>query len=308
MRKCKCGNDVANNAKFCPKCGYRFTGCLTKSLAWFFGIAIAFGLLIAIISNIGDGPNKPPVSPIPRPTPAASYVLPTKIELDARAERGPDGETFITGSTNLPDGIKLGIDILVGQKLGGQDYDVIVRNGQFRSAGFTKGEQPWPAGNYRVRILSIFNEAWQTPEVLSIVGKGGKNLHGKLFKATDPDVVDSDKELEEVRTISFPSFGLDPEAKAVHLVKTAILTVPGLGKSATNIQKNIALFMESPGVAPQPGKGWSATRGSGNSYAVTFDFLDGGKPAQAIWSVDLDTGTVKYVNKSAKLFSWTPKD
>jgi len=66
--------------------------------------------------------------------------------------------------------------------------------------------------------------------------------------------------------------------------------------------------MKSPGVEPQPGKGWSATKSSANSYSVAFDFLDGGKPTQAIWSVDLATGTVRYVNQAAKIFSWTPKD
>ena len=86
------------------------------------------------------------------------------------------------------------------------------------------------------------------------------------------------------------------------------LPIPGLGRSDTDIEKNITLFMKSPGVEPQPGKGWSATKGSANVYSVAFDFLDGGKPAQAIWSADLTTGAVKYVNQAAKAFSWTPKD
>jgi hypothetical protein len=274
-------------------------------LAWFIGITISFGMLVSIIGGCGSD-SQPEVSPASQPVPAVKYVLPAEIKLDARAERGPEGETFIVGSTNLPDAMRLGIDILVGQKTEAQDWHIVVRNGQFRSAGFTHGKQPYPAGSHRIRILSIFNEAWQSPQVLSIVGKGGKNLQGTMFKKTDPDVIDSDKQFEQVRTINFPP--LDLASKAIRLVKTAILTVPGLGKSATDIQENIALFMKAPGVAPQPGKGWNATRGSGNVYSVAFDFLDGGKPAQAVWSVDLDTGTVKYVNKSAKLFSWTPKD
>ena len=65
---------------------------------------------------------------------------------------------------------------------------------------------------------------------------------------------------------------------------------------------------KSLGVEPQPGKGWSATKISANVYSVAFDFLDGGKPAQAIWSADLTTGAVKYVNQAGKAFSWTPKD
>jgi hypothetical protein len=45
MRKCKCGNMVANNARFCPKCGHRFTSGCTMALAWFFGITIGLGIV-----------------------------------------------------------------------------------------------------------------------------------------------------------------------------------------------------------------------------------------------------------------------
>lgn len=307
VKKCQCGNDVANNARVCPKCGQRFTSGSVQFLAWFFGVLI--GVVILGVSLGGNGSrNQSQLSSASQPNPTATYVLPTEIKLDARAERGSEGEILIVGSTNLPDGMRLGVDILAGQKIEAQDWHLVVRNGLFRSAAFIKGKQLYPAGNHMVRFLSVFNGAWQIPQVLAIVGTGGKNLHGKLFKQTDPDVIDSDKELEQVRTINFPPFNPDPTWKAIHLVKTAVLTVPGLGRSATDIQENIALFMKAPGVAPEPGKDWSATKSSGNAYSVAFDFLDGGKPAQAIWSVDLSTGVVKYVNKSAKAFSWTPKD
>jgi hypothetical protein len=270
-----------------------------------FAIALAMCLVLAIIYSGGSGSNsKPEVSP----TPQVQYVLPAEIKLNVRAERGPEAETFIVGSTNLPDGMKLGVEIASERRIEAQDFEIFVRNGQFRSTGFTKNKQPYPAGDHKVVVLSYFNEAWQSPQVLSIVGKGGNNLKGKLFKKTDPDVIDSEKELQQIRTINFPPFDLDPSSKAIHSVKSAILTVPSLGKSATNIQENIAEFMKAPGVAPQPGKSWSAIKGNGNAYSVVFDFLDGGKPAQAVWSVDMNTGTVKYVNEAAKIFSWTPKD
>jgi hypothetical protein len=50
MRKCECGNDVANNARVCPKCGYRFTSGLVKAV-WFLGIVIGLGLLGAMIGK-----------------------------------------------------------------------------------------------------------------------------------------------------------------------------------------------------------------------------------------------------------------
>ena len=83
--------------------------------------------------------------------------------------------------------------------------------------------------------------------------------------------------------------------------------MPGRGRSATNVQENIDLFMKSPGLSL--GKGWSAKAEQGKTYVVTFDFKDGkAGPAQAVWSADLETKKVQHVNKYAKIFSWTPKD
>ena len=48
---CTCGNYVASNARFCPRCGKRFTHRFVKLLSWFFGIIIGFGILIAIVSQ-----------------------------------------------------------------------------------------------------------------------------------------------------------------------------------------------------------------------------------------------------------------
>jgi hypothetical protein len=53
MRKCKCGNDVANNAGACPKCGHRFTSSINKAVAGFFVICIVIAM-IAVVSNSGD--------------------------------------------------------------------------------------------------------------------------------------------------------------------------------------------------------------------------------------------------------------
>jgi hypothetical protein len=51
MRKCNSGNDLANNALVCPKCGHRFTSAPVKILAWFFVIATGIGLLAAMIGE-----------------------------------------------------------------------------------------------------------------------------------------------------------------------------------------------------------------------------------------------------------------
>ena len=54
MRKCKCGNDVADNAKACPKCGHRFTSGPVKFLAWVLGIFFGLGVLGSMMHS-GSG-------------------------------------------------------------------------------------------------------------------------------------------------------------------------------------------------------------------------------------------------------------
>jgi hypothetical protein len=110
------------------------------------------------------------------------YSLPADFNLDVAAERGTEGQIFIVGSTNLPDGTKLSIEVSPGQESEAGDSAVFVTNGHFRSAGFTKRNQPYSAGKYKVRVFCYFNQIWQNREVLAAVGEGGKNLQGGLFK------------------------------------------------------------------------------------------------------------------------------
>src|SRR5207248_3767445 len=105
-------------------------------------------------------------------------------------------------------------------------------------------------------------------------------------------------------TVSLPPIA--PEVNAISIVKHAVLTVPDQGRSATDIEENLALFAQG-GVRPL--KGWRATLAGSNVYNVSYDFDDGGAgEQQAIWSVNIVTKQVKYVNHYAKVFSWTPKD
>jgi len=45
-----------------------------------------------------------------RPT-SEDYQLPSDITIDTIAERDQSGQIFLSGSTNLPDGVKLGVEI-----------------------------------------------------------------------------------------------------------------------------------------------------------------------------------------------------
>ena len=263
----------------------------------------------------------------PRP-----YQLPAELTVDMRAERGPEGEIHIVGSTNLPDRFKLWVHVESGRlpsggpKVIGADDGVFVSNSGFKTAGlwsqsaspyFTAEmrtfpdaanlkyrKRPFAAGGYRVRLIGYFNGSWQKPDVLTALGGyGGKKLHGKILKLTDPDVNDSDQIIDDLETVAFPS--LSPEVRAISAVKGAVLTVQGRGRSVTDVETVIKLMFD--GRELRPAKGWTAKRTGSDSYEVVYDFINGKDgPDQAVWSMSLKTGEVRYLNTNAKIFSWSP--
>jgi hypothetical protein len=252
----------------------------------------------------------------------AKYILPSDLFIKAKARRGSEGEVFIDGTTNLPDGLTFDVQIPSAQ-IGPK---VVVQKGQFHSTGFmVKSPNPnfrsemstWPdakelrfitvpipPGKKKVRFTAYFNSQWQAADVLNIIGDGGKNLTGEMFKKTDPEVVDSNRTLDYSQEVELPPLPL--EAEAINLVKRAVLTVSGMGKSATDVEHNIDLNMKTPGF--HRGKGWSANSAGEKTYTVSFDFITDDKQGehQAVWSVNLATRKVDYVNMAAKNLSWTP--
>jgi len=254
-------------------------------------------LLLGACSSRPSHPESAPASRAGRPKP---YVLPAEFSLEPAAERGPQGEIYVSGTTNFPDGMKMWVD--VGRKKARQD--AFVREGKFRSGPFY-GDVPVPiTGSQPVVFTAYFNGAWQRQSVLSALGDGGKNLHGILFKLTDPDVVDSGKILDARFILKLPPAA--PQAYAICEVKHATLSIPGYGRADRDVEKIIA-FQTQPETGIAPAKGWSATSRGGKLYYVTYDFHNGSKEEdQAVWSVDLATKRVKYINKYAKFFSGTP--
>lgn len=287
-------------------------------------------LLVAVILSVavlclGCGGSSNSSQPAPA---KPAYVLPSEFFLKPAASRGAEGEIYIRGSTNLPDGMSIQLEVVPAKVYG----EVTIQNGLFTTAGlmakspnphFISGlpqagnskyiEVPFPPGRQRIHYhasfsgntATTFNAVFQRPEVLKVVGEGGKSLKGKMFKETDPDVVDSPKELDYSQTVEFPP--LTPEAESINLVKRAVLTVPGMGKSSTDIDQNIEFNMATPGYHPGPG-GWSAKLVGNSTYEVSFDLItdDAQGHHQAIWSANLTTRRVKIVNMAAKYLSWTP--
>jgi hypothetical protein len=78
MRKCKCGNDVARNAKFCPKCGKRFTSSPVKFLA---GLCVV--LLVVVILGAITASNSPQSAVSASPSMTAPTPAPVKPKTSA---------------------------------------------------------------------------------------------------------------------------------------------------------------------------------------------------------------------------------
>lgn len=252
----------------------------------------------------------------------SSYTVPDQITLTASASRDANNGTVIGGVTNLPEGTKLGVELLNGTRLAGQDFNVFVASGKFHSAGFRNGTSPLPPGKQRVHIFTYFTTLWQSPAVLNLLGTGGSKLKPSgVIHSEDAQLIDGDKVLDYTVDLVVPplivapgkagaaksSPSSSPEEKAIEIVKKAILVVDG-NRSSMNVEDGVQFYFGTPGV--RMGDGWSATPTAKDSFNVVLDFINGdsGKERhdKAIWEVNLVTRKVLYRNKYAKDFSWIP--
>jgi hypothetical protein len=92
---CTCGNQVASNSRFCPRCGKRFTRKSVKLLAWFFAIAIGFGIVIAAVN-----PSNPT-------TPASAAEQQKKAQDEAQFQAGVEAAKRLMNAMRNPDSFKL---------------------------------------------------------------------------------------------------------------------------------------------------------------------------------------------------------
>lgn len=76
-----------------------------------------------------------------------------------------DGKLFINGESNLPENMKIGVEIS-NQDYLAQDYKIFIKSdGTFESLAFTNKGAPLK-GNYDVLVFSYFNNTWQENEIL----------------------------------------------------------------------------------------------------------------------------------------------
>lgn len=235
------------------------------------------------------------------------------------------------GATNLPDGLKVWIDIpdiewkepfkdFQGKQrlapTNPKDSELVVSQGIVRTKPlFASKQTAIPPGQHSFHVLAYFNGAWQSKEVLALVGEGGTRLKGKIFKKEDPDVVDSDLILDYSTRVEVPPVTIqntptpmDSNSNAaLKLVQKTVLSTPENGRSSMNVGDGVR-FMMSPGTGMRENKGWSV-RDEGDNYNVIFNFINGAQGEdEAIWSVNKNSKAVRYVNKNAKIFSWIPPE
>jgi hypothetical protein len=89
MRNCSCGNQVANNARSCPKCGHRFTGGLTK-----FAIGIFLFSIIAFVLAMSNPGNVTPTH-VPLPTVQSVKSISTGNVAHDRLMTFPDSQKAV---------------------------------------------------------------------------------------------------------------------------------------------------------------------------------------------------------------------
>ena len=179
MPKCKCGNEVASNAKFCPKCGHRFTSRLVKALAWFFGLTIGLPLLAAILSR--DSTN----TPTSTPAPTQAEQLAKKLA-DAKEElifqRAVAGAKTLKESMRNPDSFKLSQALMMND--GAVCYEYRAQNG---FGGMNVGQAVLsPKGKFKSSESDGFSSLWNK-ECAHKIGTDktwevgyGAGLHGLL--------------------------------------------------------------------------------------------------------------------------------
>ncbi|MGR3174778.1 MAG: hypothetical protein ACUZ8N_09285 [Candidatus Scalindua sp.] len=131
----------------------------------------------------------------------------TELQISLRNKQVGKGTIFY-GKTNLPDGTKLGINLVKNGKGCGQDFDIFISGGEFNSAPFTNHGNPL-SGTYNVELFTVFNKLWQAKNILVLlenydsenitVGEiGWKKLAiNKTFNFLSPDGVEQQQYIKK---------------------------------------------------------------------------------------------------------------
>lgn len=102
-----------------------------------------------------------------------------KVELDVKLEGGD--KPVVVGTTNLPDGMQLGVSLRRKESSYFGGTNVNVSGGTFKTEPFSQGDKSLNPGKYEVEISSPLADL-QPAAVQAVIGDGGKNLEGPKAK------------------------------------------------------------------------------------------------------------------------------
>lgn len=92
--------------------------------------------------------------------------------------RTANGTLRVKGEVDFPDGVRIQISLYPrGSKRMLNRVQVIVAGRHFESPPIIGASGALPPGTYRFEYLALFNDAWQTPEVMRRID-GGRRLRG----------------------------------------------------------------------------------------------------------------------------------
>ncbi len=112
---------------------------------------------------------------IPAVRPSMQQPLNTPARIDATLERNSEGRVCTRGTTNLPDGMILMVQLDADEERSFGNLEARVVNGTFGPACFRE----LPAGRYRVVIGSPYAQV-QPETIRALIGPNGENLQGTL--------------------------------------------------------------------------------------------------------------------------------
>lgn len=243
--------------------------------------------------------------------PVSGQSLDAAVEVSL--QRGDDDLLVATGTTNLPSGTRLWVQISPVPSDGAPttakaqvfDRHFVSEGAKHRSGGVFK--QDW----YIVTVLAYFNSPWKQPDsVLAITGHDGAHLVGPHAVPIDPGVEDSHTRLEATFECLAPPLRNAPALEAsdwknalAHL-KTSKLMLKW-GRATSSVGETVALFMRTGGMSEKDG--WRTREFLPGVVEARFSFWNGpGNEADAIWHIIPTCGSIRFRNRNAKHMSGTP--
>jgi len=235
------------------------------------------------------------------------------VSVQVTLHRAPDDALIVTGTTNLPNGTRLSVDLSEskGGPLLGQAA-ASTADGMFVAPGFTNRGRPHAHGWYSVAVFARFDEPWaQSEAVLAIVGHEGEFLAGRFAEPLHPELAESEMVFRATFECVAPPLVAARDAaaldldQAIEVVKEAVLTVDG-SVSSGPVASVIEWFMRVPEL--RAGDGWSAVELPNGAVVVSYSYWNGANMATASWVVIMGTREVRYWNLYGKCLSWLPDD